>query len=112
MEIRFAPCRHLNRRPHGASAGYATWPALALSGSTRPSWLREVMTNRLGEPTNLHLHGLHIPPAADDPARLVAVGDTVVYEFELLPGSAHVLVSPLMATDRSPRSSLPALQGR
>lgn len=25
------------------------------------------LTNRLGEPTNLHLHGLHIPPAADDP---------------------------------------------
>jgi FtsP/CotA-like multicopper oxidase with cupredoxin domain len=44
--------------------------------------------NRLGEPTNLHLHGLHIPPATDDPMRLVADGDTAVYEFELLPGSA------------------------
>jgi FtsP/CotA-like multicopper oxidase with cupredoxin domain len=50
--------------------------------------VRILLTNRLGEATNLHLHGLHIPPAVDDYARMVADGDTVAYEFELLPGSA------------------------
>ena len=50
--------------------------------------VRVLLTNLLGEPTNLHFHGLHIPPAADDPFRLVPDGDTIVYEFELLAGSA------------------------
>jgi hypothetical protein len=44
---RFAPRRH-GRLHHGLGAdGYATWPALALSGSTRRSWLREVMLSLL-----------------------------------------------------------------
>jgi FtsP/CotA-like multicopper oxidase with cupredoxin domain len=46
------------------------------------------LTNRLGEPTNLHLHGLHVPTAVDDPEKVVDDGETLVYEFELLPGSA------------------------
>ena len=46
------------------------------------------LTNRLGEPTNLHLHGLHVPPAVDAPDKLVGDGETVAYEFDLLPGSA------------------------
>ncbi len=46
------------------------------------------LTNRLGEPSNLHLHGLHVPLEVDDPARMVADGDTIVYEFDVLPGSA------------------------
>ena len=50
--------------------------------------VRVRLTNRLGEPTNLHFHGLHIPPAADDPALLVADGETIDYEFELPAGSA------------------------
>lgn len=29
----------------GEAGGYATCPALALSGSARPSWLREVMSS-------------------------------------------------------------------
>lgn len=47
------------------------------------------LTNRLEEPTNLHLHGLHIPPDADDPTRLVAPGEMTVYEFDVPPGSAR-----------------------
>lgn len=50
--------------------------------------VRVRLTNRLGEPTNLHLHGLHIPPDVDDPLRLVADGDTTTYEFVVAPGSA------------------------
>jgi hypothetical protein len=30
----------------------------------------------LAKPTDLHFHGLHIPPAADDPALLVD-GETI-----------------------------------
>ena len=50
--------------------------------------VRVRLTNRLGEPTNLHLHGLHIPPDVDDPLRLVDHGDTAAYEFDVAPGSA------------------------
>jgi FtsP/CotA-like multicopper oxidase with cupredoxin domain len=46
------------------------------------------LTNRLGEPTNLHPHGLHIPPAVDAPDKVVGDGETVAREFDLLPGSA------------------------
>lgn len=42
-------------------------------------------TNRLQEPTNLHFHGLHIPPTgkADDPFRAVEPGQTADYEFTI-----------------------------
>jgi FtsP/CotA-like multicopper oxidase with cupredoxin domain len=40
-------------------------------------------TNGLDAPTNLHYHGLHIPPTgeADNPFRHVAPGETVDYRF-------------------------------
>ncbi|WP_072620092.1 multicopper oxidase family protein [Spirulina major] len=42
-------------------------------------------TNRLPAPTNLHFHGLHIPPtgAADNVFRHIEPGDTFTYEFEI-----------------------------
>lgn len=41
--------------------------------------------NQLATPTNLHFHGLHIPPTgiADNPFRIVAPGEQVTYEFTL-----------------------------
>jgi FtsP/CotA-like multicopper oxidase with cupredoxin domain len=41
--------------------------------------------NRLQEPTNLHFHGLHIPPTGkgDDPFRQVEPGATADYEFTI-----------------------------
>lgn len=44
-------------------------------------------TNGLNAPTNLHFHGLHIPPTgeADNPFRHVAPGETVDYRFTLPP---------------------------
>lgn len=44
--------------------------------------------NRLSEPTNLHLHGLHVPPGVDNPFLLVEPGETVYYEFDIPEGSA------------------------
>lgn len=45
-------------------------------------------TNALAEPTNLHFHGLHVPPTglADDPFRQVNPGETANYEFEIPAG--------------------------
>lgn len=42
-------------------------------------------TNRLAEPTNLHFHGLHIPPTgdADNPFRRVEPNQTVDYAFTI-----------------------------
>lgn len=42
-------------------------------------------TNALDQPTNLHYHGLHLPPTglADDPFRTVAPGETALYEFQI-----------------------------
>jgi FtsP/CotA-like multicopper oxidase with cupredoxin domain len=42
-------------------------------------------TNRLAESTNLHFHGLHIPPTgeADNPFRDVKPGETATYDFEI-----------------------------
>jgi FtsP/CotA-like multicopper oxidase with cupredoxin domain len=45
-------------------------------------------TNDLGEPTNLHFHGLHVPPSIDNPFLAVAPGDTVTYELTIPTGSA------------------------
>lgn len=42
-------------------------------------------TNELEEPTNLHFHGLHIPPTgdADNAFREVSPGETVTYRFTI-----------------------------
>lgn len=49
--------------------------------------LRLTLNNQLDEPTNLHFHGLHIPPTGtgDDVFRHVAPGETYTYEFQLAP---------------------------
>jgi FtsP/CotA-like multicopper oxidase with cupredoxin domain len=46
------------------------------------------LANRLEEPTNLHLHGLHLPPSVDDPFLEVPPGGTATYEFTVPAGSA------------------------
>ncbi len=47
--------------------------------------VRIQFTNQLNQNTNLHFHGLHIPPAgkADDIFRQIAPGETATYEFTL-----------------------------
>ena len=47
-------------------------------------------TNRLPEVTNLHFHGLHVPPTgrADNSWLHVPPGETFAYEFEVPRGSA------------------------
>jgi FtsP/CotA-like multicopper oxidase with cupredoxin domain len=42
-------------------------------------------TNALDQPTNLHYHGLHLPPTglADDPFRTVAPGEMALYDFHI-----------------------------
>src|SRR5207302_5356221 len=50
--------------------------------------VRLTFANRLDEVTNLHLHGLHIPPAVDDPFVHIMPGESRLYEFTLPPGSA------------------------
>lgn len=45
-------------------------------------------TNNLPQVTNLHLHGLHIPPSVDDPLAEVQPGESRMYEFTLPKGSA------------------------
>ncbi|PPT06657.1 Multicopper oxidase [Geitlerinema sp. FC II] len=42
-------------------------------------------TNRLDEPTNLHYHGLHVPPTgnADNVFLKVSPGETLLYEFDI-----------------------------
>ncbi|MGC9505156.1 multicopper oxidase family protein [Baaleninema sp.] len=42
-------------------------------------------TNRLDEPTNLHYHGLHVPPTgnADNVFLKVSPGETFLYEFDI-----------------------------
>ncbi len=50
--------------------------------------VRVRLVNRMGEPTNLHLHGLSIPPQVDDPRVLVNGGESRDYEFQVQKGSA------------------------
>ena len=52
--------------------------------------VRIAFTNRLPEPTNLHFHGLHIPPQgrADNIYLDIPPGGRFLYEFQLPPGSA------------------------
>ncbi len=45
-------------------------------------------TNNLGEPSNLHMHGLHVPPSIDNPFLSVSPGETTVYEFDVPANSA------------------------
>jgi FtsP/CotA-like multicopper oxidase with cupredoxin domain len=45
-------------------------------------------TNNLTQVTNLHLHGLHVPPSVDDPLALVQPGESRLYEFTIPRGSA------------------------
>lgn len=46
------------------------------------------LVNQTGAPTNLHLHGLSIPPEVDDPRILVGDGESQDYEFQVQEGSA------------------------
>ncbi|HEY7060808.1 MAG TPA: multicopper oxidase family protein [Chloroflexota bacterium] len=50
--------------------------------------VRLTFVNRLDEMTNLHLHGLHIPPAVDDPFAHVMPGESRLYEFTVPDGAA------------------------
>ncbi|MEW6270651.1 MAG: multicopper oxidase family protein [Thermodesulfobacteriota bacterium] len=45
------------------------------------------LTNRLHEETNLHLHGLRVSPAVDDPFLSISPGESVLYEFDVPQGS-------------------------
>jgi FtsP/CotA-like multicopper oxidase with cupredoxin domain len=44
--------------------------------------------NRLSEPTNLHLHGMRMPPEVDNPHLVVAPGESTSYEFDIPEGAA------------------------
>ena len=50
--------------------------------------VRLTYTNRLPQPSNLHLHGLHISPQVDLPLLEVAPGSSHEYAFELPKGSS------------------------
>lgn len=50
--------------------------------------IRLRLVNRLDEPTNLHLHGPHLPPSIDDPFLEVPPGGTATYEFTVPSGAA------------------------
>jgi FtsP/CotA-like multicopper oxidase with cupredoxin domain len=79
--------------PHTVQIGGRSAQLLAYNGQV-PGPTLEVQagdavhirfTNGLDAPTNLHFHGLHIPPTgeADNPFRHVAPGETVDYRFTL-----------------------------
>lgn len=46
------------------------------------------LLNKLAEPTNLHLHGLHLSPDVDDPFLEVAPGGSATYAFTVPSGAA------------------------
>ncbi|MGH7789935.1 MAG: multicopper oxidase family protein [Candidatus Binatia bacterium] len=60
-------------------------PVLRLREGER---VRLRLTNRLDEPTNLHLHGLHVSPEVDNPFLAVPPGGSTVYDFVVPDGSA------------------------
>lgn len=60
-------------------------PTLRLKEGER---LRLVFRNRLGEVTNLHFHGLPIPPLVDNPFLEIPPGEEQVYEFTVPRGAA------------------------
>jgi len=98
----------VRRNPGGpAEADIVATPALAsIAGTAASLWtyngtfpgpllsvregerIRLKFTNRLNEPSNLHLHGLHVPATVDDPLLMVEPGETVYYEFTVPQGSA------------------------
>ncbi|PZO53779.1 MAG: copper oxidase [Phormidesmis priestleyi] len=45
--------------------------------------VRLTLINALGNPTNLHYHGLHISPEVDNVFREVAEGERYTYEFQI-----------------------------
>ena len=50
--------------------------------------MRLTLENRLSEPTNLHWHGLPIPPKVDDPFLEIPPGEAWTYEFNVPEGLA------------------------
>ena len=50
--------------------------------------VRLTLENRLSEPTNLHWHGLPIPPKVDDPFLEIPPGEAWTYEFTVPEGLA------------------------
>lgn len=60
-------------------------PTLRLREGER---VRLVFRNRLGEVTNLHFHGLPIPPQVDNPFLEIPPGEEQVYEFTVPRGAA------------------------
>ncbi|MBF2036821.1 MAG: multicopper oxidase family protein [Leptolyngbyaceae cyanobacterium T60_A2020_046] len=65
-------------------SGQVPGPLLEMNAGDRVQ-LR--LHNRLTQPTNLHFHGLHIPPTdqADNVFRVAASGETLNYAFDLSP---------------------------
>jgi len=102
------PLLALDRSEPGLAVGnlVAEWTRTAVGDTT--AWLRTYngsfpgptirvregervrlsLTNRTGDATNLHTHGLHVDPAIDDPFLSIAPGDTWVYEFDVPSGAA------------------------
>jgi FtsP/CotA-like multicopper oxidase with cupredoxin domain len=50
--------------------------------------IRLTFTNHLDVPTNLHTHGLHIPPEVDNPFVAIAPGESRLHEFTVSDGFA------------------------
>ncbi len=82
------PARILGRRvPMWLYGGRFPGPLLAMrEGET----LRLRFTNRLPDPTNLHFHGMHVPPTgrADNIYLQIPPGERFTYEFTAGPGTA------------------------
>jgi bilirubin oxidase len=50
---------------------------------------RIVLNNGLSQPTNIHWHGLPVPPEMDgNPMDVIQPGGSFTYEFDILPGTA------------------------
>ena len=58
------------------------------SASARGRASRIILRNRTGEMTNLHLHGLRVPPHVDQPFLHVEGGADATYRFRLPPRTA------------------------
>jgi FtsP/CotA-like multicopper oxidase with cupredoxin domain len=77
---------------NGVEAGLMTYngsfpgPTMRVQEGDR---VRIRFRNNLDQPTNLHFHGLHIPPTglADNPFRMVEPGEVAVYEFSIPKGT-------------------------
>ena len=68
-----------------AYEGSVLGPTLRLREGER-AWVR--FANGLEEPTNLHLHGLHVSPEADAPFLHLEPGEEHVHEFDVPEGAA------------------------